>query len=281
MNSFNHYAYGAVADWMHQNIAGIRPAEPGYRKSVIAPRPGGGLTSGQGTLRTVYGPLTSSWQKGANEITMNVTVPVNTTAEVRVPSAGASEVTEGGAALSGRPGVRSVRYDEAEAVTVVTVGSGTYSFQAAVHTDPHIDTVDFGNTTSETAHAVTGSASSGTGTEGGLTRRYSHNQFPGSWFSAQVKVPAGQPFRLRLRETWNGAGVKDYDVHVDGTLVQHVRLTRSEDAQGTVDHEIVVDEVSALADDGQVTVRFTYPADRGPGEYYDASLADLWMLPAN
>ncbi len=42
MNSFNHYAYGAVADWMHQNIGGIRIEEPGYRSSIIEPRPAAG-----------------------------------------------------------------------------------------------------------------------------------------------------------------------------------------------------------------------------------------------
>ena len=282
MNSFNHYAYGAVADWMHQNIAGISPAEPGYRKSVIAPLPGGGLTSGRGTLQTVYGTLGSSWQQATDGLIMNVTVPVNTTAEVRVPSSGVSAVTEGGAALTGRPGIRSVRYDAGRSVTVVTVGSGTYAFKSAGGgtTAPATDTVDLGDATSESAHAVTGSASSGTGIEAGLTRRYSHNQFPGSWFSVQVKVPAGKPFRLLLRETWNGDGIKDYDVHVGDRLVRHVRLTRSENSQGTTDHEILVDDAGALANDGRVTVRFTYPAGNGPGQYYDASLADLSVMPA-
>jgi alpha-L-rhamnosidase len=284
MNSFNHYAYGAVADWMHQNIAGIRAAEAGYRRSVIAPRPGGGLTSGRGTLRTVYGTLSSAWQQTAGGLTLDVTVPVNTTAEVRVPSDAAYQVTEGGAALPGRAGIRGVRYDEADSVTVVTVGSGTYAFRAAAVTvppaEPVTDAVDFGDTASETAHAVTGSASSGTGVEGGLTRRYSHNLYPGSWFTAQVTVPAGEPFRLRLRETWASAGVKDYDVHVGDTLVRRVHLTRFTDGPGTTNHEILVDEAAALADSGRVTVRFTYPAGNPAGVYYDASLADLWVLPA-
>jgi alpha-L-rhamnosidase len=284
MNSFNHYAYGAVADWMHQNIAGIRIAEPGYKKSVIAPRPGGSLTSGQGTLRTVYGTLSNAWQQAADGLTMNVTVPVNTTAEVRIPSDGAYQVTEGGAALAGRTGIRSVAYDEAESVTVVTVGSGTYAFRAAALTvppaEPTTDAVDFGDPASETAHAVTGSASSGTGTEAGLTRRYSHNMYPGSWFSAQVTVPAGRPFRLRIRETWFTAGVKDYDVHVNDTLVEHVHLTRFADGPGTTNHEILVDEAAVRANNGRVTVRFTYPNANGAGLYYDASVADLWTLPA-
>src|SRR5213594_4674615 len=63
MNSFNHYAFGAVGDWMYQNIGGIGldPAEPGYRRSRIAPRRGAGLTSASASLDTPYGTLKSAW----------------------------------------------------------------------------------------------------------------------------------------------------------------------------------------------------------------------------
>ena len=44
MTSFNHYALGAVADWMHRVIGGIAPLEPGYARVLVAPLPGGGLT---------------------------------------------------------------------------------------------------------------------------------------------------------------------------------------------------------------------------------------------
>ncbi|MFJ7181145.1 alpha-L-rhamnosidase C-terminal domain-containing protein [Streptomyces massasporeus] len=55
MNSFNHYAYGAVGDWMFQNIGGLSTVEPGYKRSRIAPVPGGDLTRGSGSLHTVHG----------------------------------------------------------------------------------------------------------------------------------------------------------------------------------------------------------------------------------
>src|SRR5207244_9267068 len=64
MNSFNHYAFGAVGDWMYRNIGGIDvdSAGPGYRRSRIAPRPGAGLTSASASLGTGYGPLSSAWR---------------------------------------------------------------------------------------------------------------------------------------------------------------------------------------------------------------------------
>jgi alpha-L-rhamnosidase len=129
MNSFNHYAYGAVGDWMHQNIGGIQPAEAGYHTAIIRPRIGGMLTSATGVLQTVYGRLSNAWQVSGDALTMNVTVPVNTTARVYVPSAESSQVTEGGQPLNAATGVKNVTYDAAASMTVVTVGSGTYAFK--------------------------------------------------------------------------------------------------------------------------------------------------------
>jgi alpha-L-rhamnosidase len=57
MTSFNHYALGAVADWLHRVVGGIEPAEPGYRTVRIAPRPGGGLTWAETSLDTSHGRI--------------------------------------------------------------------------------------------------------------------------------------------------------------------------------------------------------------------------------
>ncbi len=61
MTSFNHYALGAVADWMHRTIGGIAPLEPGYSTVLVAPRPGGGITWAKATLRTPHGEVRVSW----------------------------------------------------------------------------------------------------------------------------------------------------------------------------------------------------------------------------
>src|SRR5690606_14569426 len=61
MTSFNHYALGAVADWMHRTVAGLAPAEPGYRKIAFQPRPGGGIRYASARHLTPYGLAECSW----------------------------------------------------------------------------------------------------------------------------------------------------------------------------------------------------------------------------
>jgi alpha-L-rhamnosidase len=85
MNSFNHYAYGAVGEWMYQRVAGIEPIEPGYRKIRIRPTPGGTITSASATLDTVYGTVRSAWKRDGDVITHDMTIPPNTTAVVELP----------------------------------------------------------------------------------------------------------------------------------------------------------------------------------------------------
>lgn len=84
MNSFNHYAYGAVGDWLYRVVAGIDtdPDAPGYRRAMIAPLTGGGLTWAEGSLDTLYGKLAASWRRDADAVTLEVVVPVNASAVI-------------------------------------------------------------------------------------------------------------------------------------------------------------------------------------------------------
>ena len=84
MNSYNHYAYGAIGDWMYRTIAGINSAAdaPGYKSIVIAPKPGGKLTHASAELETVYGTVKSAWLLENNLLKLDVTVPVNTRAKI-------------------------------------------------------------------------------------------------------------------------------------------------------------------------------------------------------
>jgi alpha-L-rhamnosidase len=85
MTSFNHYALGAVADWMQRTIGGLIPAEPGYRRLEIRPRPGGGITSAQTRHLTPYGLAECQWQIEMGTINLQVVIPPNTTALVTLP----------------------------------------------------------------------------------------------------------------------------------------------------------------------------------------------------
>jgi alpha-L-rhamnosidase len=128
MNSFNHYAIGAVGEWMYRTILGINndDAHPGYADFVIHPIPGGGLTWARGTHRTIRGTIASNWRVDGNTFTEEVTIPANSLATVYVPAASADRVTESDVAADRAPGVRFVRMEGDAAV--YRVGSGTYRF---------------------------------------------------------------------------------------------------------------------------------------------------------
>jgi alpha-L-rhamnosidase len=92
MTSFNHYALGAVADWLHRTVAGLAPAEPGYRQIVIQPRPGGGLSHASARHLTPYGIAECAWTIRDGKIAVKVIVPPNTTASVHLPGMDAEPV---------------------------------------------------------------------------------------------------------------------------------------------------------------------------------------------
>ncbi|WP_238696993.1 family 78 glycoside hydrolase catalytic domain [Streptomyces sp. E5N298] len=126
MNSFNHYAYGAVGEWMYRTMAGVSAAEPGYRKVLIDPEPGEGIDHVDFSHETPYGTVRSAWDTKAGPMTLDVTVPANTTAEVHIPAANRWAVTEGGRPIGEVDGVRYV--EEADGDVVLEVGSGDYAF---------------------------------------------------------------------------------------------------------------------------------------------------------
>jgi len=95
MNSFNHYSYGAIGEWLYARVAGIEIGQPGYKHIHIAPKPGGGLKHARAKLRTIYGVVESRWRIVANRFTLNVTVPANTTATVSLPGQPSQNISAG------------------------------------------------------------------------------------------------------------------------------------------------------------------------------------------
>lgn len=85
MNSLNHYAYGAIGEWMYERIVGIAPLEAGYKTIRIAPVPKEPLTSAAASLNTPYGKVASSWEINEGQFKLNIIIPPNTTAKVVVP----------------------------------------------------------------------------------------------------------------------------------------------------------------------------------------------------
>ncbi|TAH36917.1 MAG: rhamnosidase [Planctomycetota bacterium] len=126
MNSFAHYAFGAVTQWMFENIGGIRPAAPGFREIAIRPRPGGGLAWAKVGYDSIRGRIATEWRLDGDVLTLGVTIPPNTTATVFVPTTDAASVMESGVAAARARGVRFLRAEPDAAV--FAVDSGTYTF---------------------------------------------------------------------------------------------------------------------------------------------------------
>lgn len=100
MNSFNHYAYGAIGEWMYNTVAGIDldESEPAYKHIVFRPEPGADLTWAKGDLHSMYGPVASHWTLADGTFTLQVTIPANAHATVRLPVSSTAGVTLDGAA---------------------------------------------------------------------------------------------------------------------------------------------------------------------------------------
>lgn len=95
MTSFNHYAFGAVADWIHGVIGGVRPKEPGWKVIEVKPVPGGDITHAKTKFVSGYGEVAVEWTVEGDEFSMTVQVPPNARAEVTVPGGEAEEVGSG------------------------------------------------------------------------------------------------------------------------------------------------------------------------------------------
>ena len=86
MNSLNHYAYGAIGEWMYERVAGIAPLKAGYKTIRIAPEPRQPLTSASASLNTPYGDVSSSWKIENATFYLEVVVPPNTEAQITIPA---------------------------------------------------------------------------------------------------------------------------------------------------------------------------------------------------
>ena len=87
MNSFNHYAYGAIGAWLYASVAGIDidPQNPGYKHILFKPHPGKGLTAARAFLHSMYGGILSDWRISEGKFEWEVIVPPNTNASIYLP----------------------------------------------------------------------------------------------------------------------------------------------------------------------------------------------------
>lgn len=126
MNSYAHYAFGAVCEWMFQTLAGIDSQGTGFQRLLIQPRPAGNFTWVKARYNSPSGPIATSWRRSASEFMLDVAVPPNTTATVVISTDQPDGVKESGHAANQARGVRFVRVDRA--AVVYEIGSGEYHF---------------------------------------------------------------------------------------------------------------------------------------------------------
>jgi alpha-L-rhamnosidase len=128
--SQNHYAFGDVSAWFYQYLAGINldPDRPAFKHFIIRPRPIGDLKWVKAAHETVFGPIAVSWKRDEGSFTLDISVPVNTSATVYVPTKDSAKITESGKPANDAPAVKFLRQEGNAAV--FQVGSGNYSFQS-------------------------------------------------------------------------------------------------------------------------------------------------------
>ena len=138
MNSFAHYSFGAVCEWMINDLAGIQSDGPGYDKIIIHPHP---PTPGSDAEHppinwvkahydSIHGRIASNWKRTEDKFELETEIPANTTATVYLPASSAEQITEGGKPLAKAAGVKLLRMEGGCAV--LAVEPGVYRFASKI-----------------------------------------------------------------------------------------------------------------------------------------------------
>lgn len=130
MNSFNHYSFGAVGQWMIAYSLGIQRDEPGFRKFILRPEPDptGQMTYAEGYYDSMYGRIESRWKLLNGKMSYKAVVPANTSAKLYLPAASVLKIKESGKSYKKAKGVTFLKYENGK--VVFELASGTYSFES-------------------------------------------------------------------------------------------------------------------------------------------------------
>jgi alpha-L-rhamnosidase len=132
MNSFNHYSFGAIGQWMMAYSLGIERGEPGFQRFVLQPRPDptSEMTWARGHYDSVYGRIESAWKQDGDRLEYSASVPANTTATLRLPARSPETVTEGGRPVAEADGIELVGHEDGTAV--FELQPGRYAFVSEI-----------------------------------------------------------------------------------------------------------------------------------------------------
>ena len=128
MNSLNHYAYGAIGQWMHERLAGIAPLEPGYKSIRIAPQPIKPLNACKATYQSPYGKIMSGWKIENSYFELFTEIPPNTSATVTIPCSKKSELKINGHSINHESGVQLMA--ATDTYFELLVSPGRYHFKS-------------------------------------------------------------------------------------------------------------------------------------------------------
>jgi len=133
MNSFNHYSFGAVGQWMMAYSLGIQRDEPGFKQFILqpAPDPTGEMTWAEGHYDSMYGTIYSKWELKDNNLLYTATVPANTWATLYLPASSAGVITENNVPAGESEGISFLRFENGKAV--YRLQPGNYHFESDWH----------------------------------------------------------------------------------------------------------------------------------------------------
>ena len=131
MNSFNHYSLGSCGEWMFRSMLGIETDGAGFKKIVMKPELGEGITWAKGHYDSIHGRIDSDWKREGEQFSWKIIVPANTTATVYVPAKDVVSVSESAKPVDQAEGVTFLRMEKGRAV--YEVGSGTYQFGSTIN----------------------------------------------------------------------------------------------------------------------------------------------------
>lgn len=130
MNSFNHYAYGAVGNWLYTRVAGIQsnPEHPGYKSIIIKPVITKMLSYAGAEYDSMYGKIKSRWEHQGKKLKLSIDIPVNTSAKVYVPTSKNSTITENKKSIETNDSIDVLGYEDN--YLIIEIGSGNYIFES-------------------------------------------------------------------------------------------------------------------------------------------------------
>ncbi|WP_339905822.1 alpha-L-rhamnosidase C-terminal domain-containing protein, partial [uncultured Cyclobacterium sp.] len=131
MNSFSHYAFGSVFEWMFHNMAGIKTEEVAYKSFTIAPEiPEKEINYVAASHQSIHGNISSSWKRVGEKLYMEVSIPVNTQATVFIPAKSELDITMDNQRLDQNEDLQKGHFLEGK--QVLKLGSGTYRFESTI-----------------------------------------------------------------------------------------------------------------------------------------------------